>query len=65
MCLFIIITRSSTYAAKFIVILDVLSVYPYFQFCNDRRSGSRNIMNEYGLRVSPWIFLLCIGIFCI
>ena len=39
------------------------SVYLYFPFCNHRRSGFRNIMNKYGLKVSPWIVPLCIGIF--
>ena len=49
MSLFVIIARSSAYAVEFIVILDVLSVYPYFPFCNHRKSGFRNIMNKYGL----------------
>ena len=62
MSLFVIIARSSTYAAEFIVILDVQSVYPYFPFCNHCKSNSKNIMNKYGLRVSPWIVPLCIGI---
>ena len=65
MSLFVIIARSSTYAAVFIVVLDVPSVYPSFPLCNQRRSGSRNIMNKCGLRVSPWIVPICIGIFCI
>ena len=51
--LFAIIARSSAYATEFIVILDVPSVYPFFPLCNQHRSGSRNIMNKYGLRVSP------------
>ena len=63
MSLFVIIARSSPYAVEFIVILDVPSVYPYFPFCNHRRSDSRNIMNKYGLRVSAWIISFCIGIF--
>ena len=63
MSLFVIIARSFAYAAKFIVILDVPSVYLYFPFCNHHKSGSRNIMNKYGLKVSPWIVPLCIGIF--
>ena len=74
MSLFAIVARSSTYADEFIVILDVPSVFivildvpsvPYFPLCNHCRSGSRNIMNKYGLRVSPWIVPLCIGIFCV
>ena len=63
--LFAIIARSSAYAAVFIVILDVPSMYPFFLLCNQHRSGSRNIMNKYGLRVSPWIVPLCMDIFCI
>ena len=63
MSLFVIIARSLAYAVEFIVILDVLSVYPYFPFCNHHRSGFRNIMNKYELRVSPWIVLFCIDIF--
>ena len=51
--LFVIITRSSTYVAEFIVIFDVPSVYPCLPFCSHRKSGSRNIINKYGLRVSP------------
>ena len=63
--LFVIIARSSAYAVVFIVVLDVSSVYPNFPLCNQRRSGSRNKMNKYGLRVSSWIVPLCIGIFCV
>ena len=63
MGLFIIIARSSASVVEFIIILDVPSVYPYFPFCKHRRSDSRNIMNKYGLRVSPSIVPLCIGIF--
>ena len=63
MSLFVIIARSPAYVAEFIIILDVLSVYPYFPFCNHCKSSSRNIMNKYGLRTSPWIVRLCIGIF--
>ena len=63
--LFAIIARSSAYTAIFIVILDVPSVYPFLPLCNQRRSGSKNTMDKYGLRVSPWIVPLCIGIFCI
>ena len=62
MSLFVIIARSFAYIAEFIVILDVPNEYPYFPFCNQFRSGSRSIMNKYGLKVSPWIVPLCIGI---
>ena len=65
MNLFAIFAWSFAYATEFIVILDVLRVYPYFPFCNHCRSGSKNIMNRYGIRVLPWIVLLCIGIFCV
>ena len=51
--LFVIIARSSAYAIEFIVIFDVPSVYPCFPFCSHRKSDSRNIINKYGLRVSP------------
>ena len=63
--LFAIITRPSAYVAIFIVILDVPSVYLFLSLCNQRRSHSKNIMNRYGLGMSPWIVLLCIGIFCV
>ena len=51
--LFVIIARSFAYAAEFIVIFDVPNVYPCFPFCSHRKSSSRNIINKYGLRVSP------------
>ena len=59
--LFSIIARSSAYAAIFIVILDVPSVYPFLPLHNQRRSGCRNIMNRYGLIVyNPYIVGICL-----
>ena len=47
------IASSSTYGDEVIVILDVSSVYPCFPCGDHCRSDSRNIMNKYGLTVSP------------
>ena len=44
--LFIMAAKSSTYAAKLMVILNVPNVYPFFLLCNHLNSGSRNIMNR-------------------
>ena len=63
--LLVSIAKSSAYGAEVIVILDVPSVYPCFPCGDHRRSDSRDIMNKYGLTVSPWIVPLCIGIFCV
>ena len=42
---------------------DVLKWYPRLSFSSHLRSGSRNMMNRYGLRVSPCMVprLICIG----
>ena len=53
-----IVARSSAYAPDEILTLDVLKVYPLSPCCNHRRSGSKNIINRNGLRVSPCIVLL-------
>ena len=50
-----IAARSSAYAADKTLILDVPKVYPLFPCCNHLRRGSKNIINKYGLRVSPYI----------
>ena len=50
-----IAARSSAYAADEILTLDVPKVYPLFPCCNHLRRGSRNMINRYGLRVSPCI----------
>ena len=63
--LFATIAKSTTYAAKFIVILDVLNVYPFLPLCIHLNSSSKNIIKRYGLRVSPCIVPRCIGIFCV
>ena len=47
--------RSSAYAADEILILDVPKVYLLSPCCNYLRRGSKNIINKYGLRVSPCI----------
>ena len=57
-----IVAKSSTYAADEILILDVPKVYPLSPCYNHRRRGSKNIKNRYGLRVSPCIVPLCMGI---
>ena len=57
-----IAAKSSAYAADEIVTLDVPKVYPLSPCCNHRRSGSKNIINRYGLRVSPCIVPLWMGI---
>ena len=50
-----IAARSSAYVANEILTLDVPKVYPLFPCCSHLRSGSRNMINRYGLRVSPCI----------
>ena len=60
--LFEIAARSSAYAVELIVNLDVPNVYPFCSLCNQRCSGSKNIRNKYGLRVSLWMVHVCIGI---
>ena len=57
-----IAARSSAYAADDILTLDVPKVYPLFPCCNHLRRGSRNMINRYGLRVSPCIVPLWMGI---
>lgn len=49
--------KSSTYAAKLIISLDVPSVYLFFPLCSQRSSGSKNIRNKYELSVLPCIVL--------
>ena len=60
--LFVIAARSSTYAAELMVSFDVPNVYLFLPLCNHLSNGSRNIMNKYGLRVSPWMVPLWMGI---
>ena len=45
--------------------LEVLKVYPLFLCCSHLRSGSRKMIKRYGLKVSPCIVFLCIGIDCV
>src|SRR6202048_1695510 len=50
-----IVARSSAYAADEILTLDVPKVYPLFPCCSHLSRGSRNMINRYGLRISPCI----------
>ena len=50
-----IVAKSLAYAAEEIFTLDVPNVYPLFPCCSHLRRGSKNMMNRYGLRVSPCI----------
>ena len=56
-----IAAKSSAYAADEIFILDVPKIYPLLPCCNHLRRGSKNIKNKYGLRVSPCIVPLWMG----
>ena len=49
----VMIARSSAYAIVVQVDMDVLKWYPRLSFSSHLRSGSKNIINRYGLRVSP------------
>jgi hypothetical protein len=57
--------KSLAYAAEFILVLEVLKVYPLFFYCNQRNSDSKIIINRYGLKVSPCMIPLCTGISCV
>ena len=50
-----IAARSSAYAVDEILTLDVPKEYLLFPCCSHLSRGSRNMMNKYGLRVSPCI----------
>ena len=60
--LFVIAARSSAYAAELMISFDVPNVYPFFPLCSHLSSSSKNIKNKYGLKVSPWMVPLWIGI---
>ena len=60
--LFVIAARSSAYAAELMVSFDVPNVYPFLPLCSHLSNGSRNIRNRYGLKVSPWMVPLWMGI---
>ena len=60
--LFEMAAKSSAYAAELMVSLDVPSVYPFLSLCSQLNSGCKNIINRYGLSVSPCMVLLCMGI---
>jgi hypothetical protein len=60
--LFVIMAKSSAYAAEFIVYYDVLNLYPRFPRSSHLSSGSRNMMKRYGLSVSPCMVPLCMCI---
>ena len=50
-----IVAKSSAYAADVIFTFDVPKVYPLSPYCSHLRRGSKNIINKYGLKVSPYI----------
>jgi hypothetical protein len=56
---FMIIAKSSAYAAELSVYCDILSLYPKLPLSSHPSSGSRNMMKRYGLSVSPCIVPLC------
>jgi hypothetical protein len=55
----VIIARSSAYAAELSVYCDVLSLPPNLTLSSRLSSGSRDMINRYGLSVSPCIVPLC------
>ena len=59
----VIMAKSSAYAVVVHVEWEVLKWYPMSSFSSHLRSGSRKIINRYGLRVSPCIVprLISIG----
>jgi hypothetical protein len=57
--LFVIMAKSSAYAAELIVYCDVLSVYPKLPHSNHLNSGSRDMIKRYGLSVSPCMVPHC------
>ena len=57
-----IVARSSAYDVEEILILDVPKVYPLFPCCSHLSRGSKNMINRYGLRISPCIVPLWMGI---
>ena len=61
----VIAARSSAYATEFSSVLEVWKVYPLFSICSHRNSGSRKIINRYGLNVSPCMVPLCMRIGCV
>ena len=62
--LLVIDARSSAYAAKLIVNLDVPNVYPFFPICSHLSSGSKNIRKRYGLSVALYCASLYRYEFC-
>ena len=57
--LLVIMAKSSTFAAKFSVYCDVLSLYPRLSHSSHLSKGSRNMIKKYGLSMSPYMVLLC------
>jgi hypothetical protein len=55
----VIMARSFAYATELSVYCDVLSSYPKLPLYNHLSSGSRDIINRYGLSVSPCMVPLC------
>jgi hypothetical protein len=56
---FVIMARSSAYAAELRMYCDVLSLYPGLSLSSHLSSGSRVMMKRYGLNVSPCMVPLC------
>ena len=54
--------KSSAYGPEYILVLEVLKVYPVFLFCSHRRNGFRKIINRYGHSVSPCMVSFCMEI---
>ena len=54
--------RSSAYAVVVHMIVEVLKWYPILFFSNQRSSDSKNMINKYGLRISPCMVLRLISI---
>jgi hypothetical protein len=53
--LLVIAARSSAYVADEILTLEVPKVYPLFPCCTHLSRGFKNMINKYGLRISPCI----------
>ena len=57
--------RSSAYAVMVHVDVNVLKWYPRLSFSSQRSNDSKNIMNRYGLKVSPCMVPQLIVIGCV
>ena len=63
--MFLITAKSSAYAAEFSLVLEVWKVYRLFPICSHHNSGSRKIINRYGLSVLPCMVPLYMRIGCV